>query len=303
MRITWLAAAAAAAMLAPPATAQSVKAGIDAWQSGKTGAAVAIWRPLAERGNADAQFNIAQAYKLGRGVPLDLAQAQTFYERAARQGHPEAQTNLGMLLFQNGNRAAALRWLKTAADAGDARALLIYGTALFNGDGVSTDRVTAYAMVSRAAAEGFLPARTTLAEMDELIPLAERQKGVAMALKWVKPSAVPKAAARSTVTKVATPTATKAPSKAAMPAPALVGASAQGGSWRIQLGAFSQRAAAEELFRKLSAGPLVGKQPHLVPVGKMTRLQAGSYPSRAAAGAACKSLSAQGQPCFPVAGR
>jgi hypothetical protein len=45
--------------------------------------AVAIWRPLAEKGDADAAFNLGQAYRLGRGVPLDLAQAQSWFDRAA----------------------------------------------------------------------------------------------------------------------------------------------------------------------------------------------------------------------------
>ena len=49
-------------------------------------AAVAIWRPLAEGGDADAQFNLGQAYRLGRGVPLDLAAAKIWFERAAQTG-------------------------------------------------------------------------------------------------------------------------------------------------------------------------------------------------------------------------
>ena len=57
---------------AAPARAD-VKAGVDAWQAGNYPAAVAEWRPLAIAGDADAQFNLGQAYKLGRGVPADLA--------------------------------------------------------------------------------------------------------------------------------------------------------------------------------------------------------------------------------------
>ena len=37
--------------------------------------------------------------------------------RRRKAGHLEAQTSLGLLLFQNNNRAAALRWLKQASDA------------------------------------------------------------------------------------------------------------------------------------------------------------------------------------------
>src|SRR3546814_11652875 len=62
-----------ASMLAAPALAD-VKDGVDAWQAGNYQAAVAEWRPLAIAGDADAQFNLGQAYKLGRGVLTDLNQ-------------------------------------------------------------------------------------------------------------------------------------------------------------------------------------------------------------------------------------
>jgi TPR repeat protein len=286
----------AAMVLASPAIAadSTVKAGIEAWQRGDDAAAVAIWRTLADKNDPDALFNLGQAYRLGRGVKLDLAKAQDLFERAARLGHLDAQTSLGLMLFQNGNRIAAMRWLKSAADRGEPRALLIYGTALFNGDGVTRDPVKAYAYVSRAAAQGLAPAKETLAQMDELIPLEERQKGVALAVAAAKAPTVTKAPP----VRIAAPKA----KVAAPPQPTVTAKAA--GSWRVQLGAFGQRSSAEALFRKLSAGaPLAGKQSYLVPVGTVTRLQAGPFESRAAAVAACAKLSVRGQPCFPVAGR
>src|SRR5437762_5169881 len=96
---------------AAPLSAQSVKAGIEAWQRADYAGAVAIWRPLAEKGDADAAFNLGQAYRLGRGVPINLAAARTWFERAANQGHVDAQTTLGLLLFQNGDQAGGLKWL------------------------------------------------------------------------------------------------------------------------------------------------------------------------------------------------
>lgn len=280
---------AVAAALAVPAAAQSVRAGIEAWGAGKPEQAVAIWRPLAAKGQADAAYNLGQAYKLGRGVSADLAQAQRYYEQAAKAGHLEAQTSLGLLLFQNGNRTGAMRWLKQAADAGEPRAMLVYGTALFNGDGVTTDRVRAYALVSRAAAQGLAPARETLAEMDQLIPLEERRQGVALAQALVaRPAAK---AAHSQVAKSAA--AVVAPKVGAVPRASATGA------FRIQLGAFRDAAAARRLFAQLSPR-LGGAAMTLVPSGTMTRLQAGPYPTRAAAASACAAL--RPQPCFPVAG-
>lgn len=294
--------------VAAPANAQGVKAGVEAWQRADYDSAVKIWRPLAEAGDADAAFNLGQAYRLGRGVPISLAAAQTWLERAARKGHLDAQTTLGLLLFNSGNRVSGLRWLRTAAEEGEPRALLIYGTALFNGDGVVRDPVRAYAYVSRAAAQGLAPAQTTLAEMDKLIPLDQRQKGVALAQTLAKPATSEAAqpekptAAKPPARVAARPpveTAAKPPEKQPAPAPATAN-----GPWRIQLGAFSKRASAEALFAKLSAnGALAGRQPFYVAAGAVTRLQVGPFASRAAATAACAALSSRGQPCFAVAAK
>lgn len=291
MRLVMLA---VALVVAAPAAGQSVKTGIEAWSAGKHAEAVAIWRPLAEKGSADAAFNLAQAYKLGRGVPADLAAAQRYYEQAARGGHLEAQTSLGLLLFQNGNRSGAMRWLKAAAEAGEPRAMLVYGTALFNGDGVPEDRIRAYAMVSRAAAQGMAPAHATLSEMDQLIPLEERKKGVALAQSWANPTSIGPA-------RTASATAPSAKSKAAPPGSiSKVPAPVSGGAFRIQIGAFRDRSAASALYGRL-APRLAGAGMTLVPSGTMTRLQVGPYPSRAAASAACAAL--KPQPCFPVPAR
>jgi cell division septation protein DedD len=288
-----------------PAAAHSVRAGIEAWQKGDTAGAVAIWRPLAEAGDADAEFNLGQAYRLGKGVVIDLAQAQNWLERAARKGHIDAQTTLGLLLFQNGNRVSAMRWLSLAAEAGEARALLMVGTALYNGDGVPEDPVKAYAYVSRAAAQGLAPAKATLADMDAVMPLEQRRKGVAMAQQMVgtrKPAAS-EAPAKPTPPKsvVAKPPASKpTPVKPAPPPSPPKPAVAASGSWRIQLGAFGQRKSAETLFAKLSA-KLAGRRPYYVPAGAVVRLQAGPFESRAAANAACTRLAPQA--CFPVEAR
>ncbi len=286
--------ACASLSLAAPASAQSVKAGIDAWQRGDYVNAVAIWRPLAEAGDADASFNLGQAYRLGRGVLVDLGTAQTWLERAAQKDHPVAETTLVLLLFQIGNQAEGLRWLKISAERGDARAMLVYGTALFNGDSVPQDPVLGYAYVSRAAAQGLEPAKNTVAQMDEIMPLAQRKKGVALAMQKAKTQSSPKPKQ---------PAATASSQPKRKPAQAAA-ATAASGAWRIQLGAFSQRSSAEALYRKLAGSPAVaGRRPFLVPAGAVTRLQIGPYASKGAAAAACRSLAARGQACFPVAAR
>src|SRR5437763_13925606 len=113
---SYLVTAALVVALSAPISAQSVKAGIEAWQRSDYSAAVAIWRPLAENGDADAAFNLGQAYRLGRGVAVNLAAAKSWFERAAGKGHIDAQAALGPLLFQNGDQTEGLRWLRAAAE-------------------------------------------------------------------------------------------------------------------------------------------------------------------------------------------
>jgi cell division septation protein DedD len=291
--------------LSAPLSSQSVKAGIEAWQRADYSAAVAIWRPLAEKGDADAAFNLGQAYRLGRGVPTKLSIATTWFERAARQNHVDAQTTLGLLLFQNGDQAEGLKWLKAAAEQGEARALLVYGTALFNGDGVGQDRVLGYAYVSRAAAQGLEPAKETLAQLDTLMPLDQRKKGIAIAKAKARaaPPAPASKPARSAKTVQVAAVAKPAPSPPAKVVPPSASAPtvAPSGAWRIQLGAFSQRGSAEALFRKLSGnGALAGRHAFYIPVGAITRLQVGPFESKAAAASACKAV---GAACFPVPAR
>ena len=173
--------AALAIFAAVPAPAQTVKAGIEAWQRADYSAAVAIWKPLAAQGDSDAQFNLGQAYRLGRGVPLDLGAAQMWFQRAANSGHLDAETTLGLLLFENGNHPEGLKWLRRAADQGEPRALLVYGTALYNGDGLPQDKELGYAFISRAAGQGLAAAKDTLAQLDQLMPADQRQKALAMA--------------------------------------------------------------------------------------------------------------------------
>src|SRR3546814_19787445 len=93
------------ACTAPGMAMADVKAGVDAWEQGKYDAAVKKWRPAAAAGDADAQFNLGQAYKLGRGGPMDIKPATEWFRTAAAQGHIRAESNYVPMLFTEGKRA------------------------------------------------------------------------------------------------------------------------------------------------------------------------------------------------------
>lgn len=180
MRSLFLGCALIALAAASPAFAD-VKAGVDAWVAGDYPKAVAEWRGPAAAGDPDAQFNLGQAYKLGRGVPADNAAALEWYKKAATSGHEQAQATLGLQLFQSGKRDEAIIWLKKAADQGEPRAQYVVGTAYFNGDSLPKDWVRAYALMTRAKAAGIGAATTSLTQMDQLIPEPQRQAGLSLA--------------------------------------------------------------------------------------------------------------------------
>ncbi|KQN29461.1 SPOR domain-containing protein [Sphingomonas sp. Leaf38] len=184
-------------LAAAPAFAD-VKAGVDAWAKGDFPRAVAEWRPLAIAGDADAQFNLAQAYKLGRGVPLDPALAESWFRKAALQGHLQAGDNYGLALFQANKKSDALPWLEKSVARGEPRAQLVLGTMLFNGDGVPRDFPRAYALMTRASASGLQSASQTLTQMDQYISPADREKGTALAQQYAL-QARPAAPSRATV--------------------------------------------------------------------------------------------------------
>lgn len=52
---------------------------------------------LARQGDPIAEFDLAQLYRLGRGIPQDLQQAFYWYGKAAAQGHAYAEFNLGVM--------------------------------------------------------------------------------------------------------------------------------------------------------------------------------------------------------------
>lgn len=76
----------AAAPAAPAATQQQLDKAETAFEAGRAAEAVAIWQPLAEAGNAQAQARLGKAYYQGRGVQQDYAQAVQWFEKAAAQG-------------------------------------------------------------------------------------------------------------------------------------------------------------------------------------------------------------------------
>jgi hypothetical protein len=103
---------------------------MEAMERGDYAEAYCAWRPLAEQGDAEAQYRMGWFYANGYGVRVDRDKAVAWWRRAGEQGHVEAQFALGMS-YARGNgsdpdMAQAIPWLVRAARQGheDAQAVL-----------------------------------------------------------------------------------------------------------------------------------------------------------------------------------
>ena len=118
------------------------EAGMRAANTRNYAAAVRAWRPLAEAGDARAQYHLGDLYEDGRGVGRDTGAAADRYRQAAEQGHARAQNALAILTVE--------------------------------GRGVERDPVEAYTWFALAARSGNGFARRNLEKLGPMLSEAER---------------------------------------------------------------------------------------------------------------------------------
>jgi len=111
----------------PAAQADTLKEATTAFAKKQYAAAAKLFRPLAEKGNAIAQYKVAMMHKMGLGVPKSEKEARKWSRLAARQGNPQAQTLLGSLYYkasgeESPDTVRAYMWYEVAALQGDAEA-------------------------------------------------------------------------------------------------------------------------------------------------------------------------------------
>jgi TPR repeat protein len=142
-----LGAFAIATVLSATAEAGPLEDGIDAYHEKAYAKAAELWRPLAEAGNAPAQYLLGSLYVEGNGVERDDATAFMWFLRAANQGDAAAQYNVGAS-YSGGKGAPksyvdAAKWFRRAADQCVVFAQLNLGLLYAAGNGVPQDSVEA----------------------------------------------------------------------------------------------------------------------------------------------------------------
>ena len=157
--------------LTAPAIAGRIEDATAAYDRGDYATALQLIRPLAEQGNAIAQYSLGVFYDTGRGVQQDYAEAAKWYRKAADQGEAAAQANLGNMYY-NGqgvprDYAEAAKWTRKAADQGNADAQAGLGGLYYQGRGVPQDYAEALRLLRPLAERGNADAQIKLGIMYE----------------------------------------------------------------------------------------------------------------------------------------
>ena len=167
----WLAAALTAWLMVAAVTGAAIAGPLEdaraAHGSGDYATAIRLFRPMAENGDAIAQYYLGDLYDKGRGVPQDYAEATKWYRRSAEQGFSLAQHLLGFMYLQGHgvpqDYAEALKWIRRAAEQGHELAQSNLGFAYRDGEGVPQDYVQAHMWLNLAAAQAKLVAGRNIA--------------------------------------------------------------------------------------------------------------------------------------------
>jgi uncharacterized protein len=146
---------------AAPVCAAPMDDAAAALRRGDYATALTVIRPLAEKGDALAQYNLGVSYDQGWGVPQDATEAVKWYRLAADQGYSLAQQNLGDI-YSGGrgvpqNLAEALKWYGLAANQGNAFAQNSLGLMYEKGQGVQQDTLRAHMWFNLSGAQGHEP--------------------------------------------------------------------------------------------------------------------------------------------------
>ena len=153
---------------ARPAQAEFA-AGWAAYQRGEFATALEVWRPLADDGMAEAQYNLGIMYDEGKGVARDIAAAMAWWNKAADQGMAAAQHNLASAYIAGEGMpqdfGRALGWLERAAAQGLARSQYTLGKMYVYGMGVAEDEDQAAQWFLKASDQGYVRAQHNLGKL------------------------------------------------------------------------------------------------------------------------------------------
>lgn len=146
--------------------ASELEDGFQAFKLGNYEHALRLWLPIAEKDNADAQYNLGILYQKGLGVEKNIKTAFIWYKRASANGHTDAMYNLG-IMYNKGrvvyrSPKDAIKWWKKAAELGNDAAQFNIAVEYFYGRSLGKDVPKALFWWKKSARQGNKDSRAAL---------------------------------------------------------------------------------------------------------------------------------------------
>jgi TPR repeat protein len=170
-------------------------------QAGNYAEAYCAWRSLAEKNDAEAQYNLGWMYHNGYGLQIDDRKARDWWEQAAAQDFPDALAALGNLYYGGGREVpvdgtrAVDYFLRAAHKDDDESAALLRSLMAKNDAAVAPRRAELLmqhaqalggAIVVRADNSGFRKSAATESKMLAVFPAGKALVELSRRSGWVQ---------------------------------------------------------------------------------------------------------------------
>ncbi|MBA67496.1 MAG: peptidoglycan-binding protein [Rhizobiales bacterium] len=151
-------------------------------------AKAATWyQRAADLGHAPSQYRLANFYEKGSGVPRNLETAKKWYQLAAEQGNASAMHNLAVLYATAGAAPdfdSAARWFEKAAELGVRDSQVNLAILYARGDGVTRNLEESYKWFAIAANEGDKDAASKRDEVFNALRPEQTEKARELVAAW-----------------------------------------------------------------------------------------------------------------------
>ncbi|GEM_PF-7045031 len=145
---------------------QQARLAKDRFEMRKKAGGFDFWKPLADKGDAEAMLRVGQAYIQGNGVDASTSTGIEWMNKAASRGNGEAMYQLAQLystgLGVSADLNKAYEWYERSANAGYAAGQYQLGLGYARGIGVSKDTEKARNWLNKANKNGYAQANTIL---------------------------------------------------------------------------------------------------------------------------------------------
>lgn len=181
----------ALALTVTPVYGDDFQDGLDAYESKDYKTALVKLKPLAEKGDADAQFYLGMIYdsyiplKGPSNLPpsfreLSPEDLNFFRDIFSSQDFLNAQANIGV------RKKEAVRWFRSAAQQGHAEAQLNLGVMYAEGKGVPQNYIEAHKWFNISAANQSVMGRKKRSQIEKRMTPEQISKAQKLAREWME---------------------------------------------------------------------------------------------------------------------